>query len=185
MCDTLVLYVTEIPVSNNGRAIGSTMIVTTTNSTIKAVAAAVSTLANTAVLGNAGAPAASETSSSPTAINTGVTMLSRTLKPILRMTREYQLISLADLFAFRYRSQLAGILVTLFMLVGTLPYIALQIRAVTASIRVLIATTEGSLRTMPLSRTQTRVEQVPRSIPISILNQPRIESSITSDSFRN
>ena len=58
-------------------------------------------------------------------------------RPILRLTREYQLSSLADLFAFRYRSQLAGILVTLFMLVGTLPYIALQIRAVTESIQVL------------------------------------------------
>ena len=59
------------------------------------------------------------------------------LKPILRLTRDYQLTSLADLFAFRYRSQLAGIVVTLFMLVGSLPYIALQIRAVTSSIRVL------------------------------------------------
>ena len=51
------------------------------------------------------------------------------LEPILRVTREYQLASLADLFAFRYRSQFAGVLVTLFMLVGALPYIALQIRA--------------------------------------------------------
>ncbi len=59
------------------------------------------------------------------------------LQPILRLTREYQLTSLADLFAFRYRSQVAGILVTLFMLFGTLPYIALQIRAVTESLRVL------------------------------------------------
>ncbi|PLY17253.1 MAG: histidine kinase [Sedimenticola sp.] len=59
------------------------------------------------------------------------------LKPLLRLTRDYQLISLADLFAFRYRSQLAGVLVTLFMLVGALPYIALQIRAVTSSIQVL------------------------------------------------
>ncbi len=58
-------------------------------------------------------------------------------EPILRLTREYQLSSLADLFAFRYRSQSAGILVTLFMLVGTLPYIALQIRAVTESLQVL------------------------------------------------
>ncbi len=59
------------------------------------------------------------------------------LEPILRVTREYQLASLADLFAFRYRSQLAGVLVTLFMMVGTLPYIALQIRAVTESLSVL------------------------------------------------
>ncbi len=59
------------------------------------------------------------------------------LKPILQITRDYQLTSLADLFAFRYRSQVAGILVTLFMLVGSLPYIALQIRAVSESLQVL------------------------------------------------
>jgi len=62
------------------------------------------------------------------------------LKPILRLAHEYQLGSLADLFAFRYRSQLAGMLVTLFMLVGTLPYIALQIRAVAESLRVVTDT---------------------------------------------
>ncbi|MCB1857303.1 MAG: histidine kinase [Gammaproteobacteria bacterium] len=59
------------------------------------------------------------------------------LRPILRLTRDYQLTSLADLLAFRYRSQLGGALVTLFMLIGTLPYIALQIRAVTTSLSVL------------------------------------------------
>ncbi len=59
------------------------------------------------------------------------------LKPILKLCHEYQLSSLADLFAFRYQSQLAGVLVTLFMLTGTLPYIALQIRAVTESLQVM------------------------------------------------
>jgi PAS domain S-box-containing protein len=59
------------------------------------------------------------------------------LRPILLLCREYQLTSLADLMAFRYRSQVAGVLVTLFMLLGTLPYIALQVRAVTESLRVL------------------------------------------------
>ena len=59
------------------------------------------------------------------------------LMPILRLTRDYQLTSLADLFAFRYRSQATGVLVTLFMLVGILPYISLQILAVTESIRAL------------------------------------------------
>ncbi len=59
------------------------------------------------------------------------------LVPILRLVRDHQLTSLADLFAFRFRSQLAGVLVTLFMLAGTLPYIALQIRAVTESLRIL------------------------------------------------
>ncbi|MCB1788557.1 MAG: PAS domain S-box protein [Gammaproteobacteria bacterium] len=59
------------------------------------------------------------------------------LRPILRLSREYQLTSLADLLAFRYRSQAVGVLVTLFMLLGTLPYIALQVRAVTESLSVL------------------------------------------------
>jgi PAS domain S-box-containing protein len=59
------------------------------------------------------------------------------LMPILRLTREYQLTSLADLLAFRYRNQVTGVLVTVFMLVGILPYISLQILAVTASMRAL------------------------------------------------
>ena len=59
------------------------------------------------------------------------------LKPLLKLTREHQLTSLADVFSFRYRSQWAGIMVTLFMLVGSLPYIALQIRAVTESLKIL------------------------------------------------
>jgi Na+/proline symporter/signal transduction histidine kinase len=57
--------------------------------------------------------------------------------PVLRVIREYQLTSLADLFAFRYQSQAAGVLVTLFMIACNLPYLALQIRAVTESVRVL------------------------------------------------
>ena len=59
------------------------------------------------------------------------------MSPILRLVREYQLTSVADLFAFRFRSQTAGILVTVFTLAGTLPYISLQIRAVTESAQVL------------------------------------------------
>ncbi|EHQ51167.1 two-component sensor CbrA [Ectothiorhodospira sp. PHS-1] len=59
------------------------------------------------------------------------------LAPLLRLVREYQLTSLADLFAFRYRSQWTGVIVTLFMLAGILPYIALQIKAVTESVSVL------------------------------------------------
>jgi len=59
------------------------------------------------------------------------------LAPILRIARDYQLTSLADVLSFRYRSQTAGVLVTLFMLLGTFPYIALQILAVTESIQIL------------------------------------------------
>ena len=59
------------------------------------------------------------------------------LQPILRITRTYQLSSLADLFAFRFRSSWAGGLTTLFMLIGILPLLALQIQAVTDAIGIL------------------------------------------------
>ena len=59
------------------------------------------------------------------------------LKPLLRLCREYQLTSIADLLAFRYGGRGTGLVVTLFMLIGILPYISLQIRAVTESIQIL------------------------------------------------
>jgi PAS domain S-box-containing protein len=59
------------------------------------------------------------------------------LYPILRITRTYQLSSLADLFAFRFRSTWAGALTTIFMLIGVLPLLALQIQAVTDTISIL------------------------------------------------
>lgn len=59
------------------------------------------------------------------------------LYPILRITRTYQLSSLADLFAFRFRSSWAGALTTLFLLISILPLLALQIQAVTDSISIL------------------------------------------------
>lgn len=71
------------------------------------------------------------------------------LSPVLRIMRDYQLTSLADLFAFRYQSQLAGVLVTLFMLAGAFPYIALQILAVTESASIL--TQEAPPRTLALA----------------------------------
>jgi Na+/proline symporter/nitrogen-specific signal transduction histidine kinase len=65
------------------------------------------------------------------------------LRPILHLIKEYQLSSLADLLAFRYHSPLAGILVTLFMLTGALPYMALQIQAVTDSLGILSGDTKS------------------------------------------
>lgn len=59
------------------------------------------------------------------------------LMPLLRLTRRHQLTSIADLFAFRFNSQFAGVLVTLMILTGSLPYLALQIRAVAESTQVL------------------------------------------------
>ncbi len=59
------------------------------------------------------------------------------LYPILKITRTYQLSSLADLLAFRFRSTWAGALTTLIMLIGVLPLLALQIQAVADSISIL------------------------------------------------
>lgn len=59
------------------------------------------------------------------------------LMPILRLVREYQLTSVADLFAFRFPAAGTGLLVTVFMLLGILPYISLQIHALVESVEVL------------------------------------------------
>ncbi|MCP3142830.1 ATP-binding protein [Pyxidicoccus xibeiensis] len=58
-------------------------------------------------------------------------------RPMLRLTRELQLTSLADVLAFRYPGQSTGTAVTLFVLAGSLPYLALQVRAVVESAKVL------------------------------------------------
>ncbi len=67
------------------------------------------------------------------------------LRPILKITETYRLASLADLFAFRYHSQLAGVLVTLLVLAGTLPYMSLQIQAVTNTLQIMTNETEQPL----------------------------------------
>jgi len=59
------------------------------------------------------------------------------LAPILKLVKNYQLGSLADLLAFRYRSPWVGALVTLCMLVGIMPLLALQIQAVADTIHIL------------------------------------------------
>ena len=57
--------------------------------------------------------------------------------PLAQVLRQHQLSSLADLFAFRYRSHGAGILVTLLMLAALLPYFALQVQAVSDAAALL------------------------------------------------
>ncbi len=59
------------------------------------------------------------------------------LHPVLRLTRTYQLASLADLFAFRFRSTWAGTLTTLFMLVAVLPLLALQIQSMADTVGLI------------------------------------------------
>ena len=77
------------------------------------------------------------------------------LQPILRLVKQYQLSSLADLMAFRYHSQAAGVLVTLFMLTGALPYMALQIQAVTDTLRILTGDTQTGYLALGFSLTMT------------------------------
>ena len=59
------------------------------------------------------------------------------LRPILELTRTYQLSSLADLMAFRYRSPWAGTATTLVILIAVTPLIALQISAVADTAEIL------------------------------------------------
>lgn len=54
-------------------------------------------------------------------------------EPLLRLCRSERLHSLADVFAFRFRSQAAGALTAGFATVASLPYIAQQIRSFTES----------------------------------------------------
>ncbi len=67
------------------------------------------------------------------------------LAPILRLTQTYQLGSLADLLSFRYRSPIVGTVVTIFMLIGILPLLALQIQAVADSVHVLNPSTKPAI----------------------------------------
>ncbi|AOS97101.1 Sensor protein ZraS [Microbulbifer aggregans] len=59
------------------------------------------------------------------------------LEPLARLAQRYQLTSPADLLVFRYHSRQAGTLATLFMLLGLLPLIALQIQAVAETLALL------------------------------------------------
>ena len=59
------------------------------------------------------------------------------LKPMLRITHRFQLASLADLFAFRFRSAWSGTLTTLLLLLCAFPLMALQTLAIAHSTAVL------------------------------------------------
>ncbi|WP_136249102.1 ATP-binding protein [Halomonas borealis] len=59
------------------------------------------------------------------------------LVPIQRMAHTYQLASLADLFAFRFRSRWVGTLVTLVSLLAVLPLLALQVQTLGNALRLL------------------------------------------------
>lgn len=59
------------------------------------------------------------------------------IRPLFKLANNYQLASLADLFAFRYRSRWVGLLTALAVSVAMLPLLAAQIQAITDVIMVL------------------------------------------------
>ena len=59
------------------------------------------------------------------------------LIPLLRLSRVYQLASLADMLTFRFRSPRVGAAITIAMCLAMLPMLALQIQAVGDSVHIL------------------------------------------------
>lgn len=59
------------------------------------------------------------------------------IRPLFNLAKNYQLSSLADLFAFRYRSRWAGLLTATGVLIAVLPLLAMQIQAITDVIKIL------------------------------------------------
>lgn len=62
------------------------------------------------------------------------------LRKMLRISRELKIVSIADFISSRYGSSvLLGALVTLFAVIGIMPYIALQIKAVSHTFTMLVS----------------------------------------------
>ncbi|OUS28683.1 histidine kinase ['Osedax' symbiont bacterium Rs2_46_30_T18] len=66
------------------------------------------------------------------------------LIPIFNITNRHQLSSLADLFAFRFRSGSVGTLTSLLLLFASLPLLSIQIQAVTDSVDILYRNSSDS-----------------------------------------
>ena len=61
------------------------------------------------------------------------------LRRMLRITKAYGITSIADFIASRYgKSALLGGLVTMIALIGIMPYISLQLKAVSTSVSVIL-----------------------------------------------
>ena len=67
------------------------------------------------------------------------------LVPIQRMTHTYQLSSLADLFAFRFRSRWVGTLITVISLLAVLPLLALQVQTLGDAIYLMTGAASPAL----------------------------------------
>lgn len=63
---------------------------------------------------------------------------------IQRISRTYQLASLADLFAFRYRTRWAGLLITLVSCLAVLPLLGIQVKALSDTATILTGRPVGA-----------------------------------------
>ena len=62
------------------------------------------------------------------------------LRKMVRISKRYRITSIADLIASRYgKSTLLGGLVTLIAIIGTMPYIALQLKAISTSFSIMLS----------------------------------------------
>ncbi|WP_028467759.1 sensor histidine kinase [Nisaea denitrificans] len=74
------------------------------------------------------------------------------LRKLVRIGHMHRITSIADLISSRYgKSTSLAVLVTLIAVIGTTPYIALQLKAVTTSIQVIVASDPGNLANPPSS----------------------------------
>ncbi|UUX51625.1 sensor histidine kinase [Nisaea acidiphila] len=72
------------------------------------------------------------------------------LRKLVRIGHVHRITSIADLISSRYgKSTSLAVLVTLIAVIGTTPYIALQLKAVTTSIQVIVASDSGNLTGLP------------------------------------
>jgi Na+/proline symporter len=67
------------------------------------------------------------------------------IRKIIRISKVYRITSIADFISSRYGKNVTlGIIVTLVSLVGVLPYIAIQLKAISSSFRILTRTDSPS-----------------------------------------
>ena len=72
------------------------------------------------------------------------------LRKLVRIGHMHRITSIADLISSRYgKSTSLAVLVTLIAVIGTTPYIALQLKAVTTSIQVIVDSDPGNLAGAP------------------------------------
>ncbi len=70
---------------------------------------------------------------------------------IIRICKQHRITSIADFIASRYgKSTALGGLVTVIAVIGTTPYISLQLKSIATSFRILIASSGGILPTAPV-----------------------------------